>query len=50
MRKRVTCECGWSHESDSEDDLVEAVQKHAREAHNMEGVTREQALAQAKPI
>jgi predicted small metal-binding protein len=49
MTKRVECECGWSHETDSEEDLVSAVQRHAREVHNMEGVTRDQVLAQAKP-
>ena len=50
MRKRVECECGWFQETDSEDDLVTAVQKHAKEVHNMEGVTRDQVLAQAKPV
>jgi predicted small metal-binding protein len=50
MTKRVECECGWSHETGSEEDLVAAVQRHAREVHNMEGVTREQVLAQAKPV
>ena len=49
MTKRVECECGWTHETDSEEDLVTAVQRHAREVHNMEGVTRDQVLAQAKP-
>jgi predicted small metal-binding protein len=50
MRKRVNCDCGWSYESDQEDALVQAVQKHAKEVHNLDGVTREQALAQAKPV
>jgi predicted small metal-binding protein len=50
MTKRVECECGWSEQTDNEDDLVAAVQRHAREVHNMEGVTREQVLAQAKPV
>jgi predicted small metal-binding protein len=49
MQKRVECECGWSTQTDDESQLVVAVQKHAREVHNMEGVTREQVLAQAKP-
>jgi predicted small metal-binding protein len=49
MKKRVQCDCGWSFESSDEDELVTAVQKHAREVHGMEGVTREQALAQARP-
>jgi predicted small metal-binding protein len=49
VKKRVQCDCGWSFESSDEDELVKAVQKHAREVHGMEGVTREQALAQARP-
>ena len=50
MTKRVECDCGWSYESDDEDELVRAVQQHAREVHGIEGLTREQALAQAKPV
>jgi predicted small metal-binding protein len=47
--KKVSCDCGWEFKSDDDDQLVSAVQDHARSVHNMEGVTREQALAQAKP-
>jgi predicted small metal-binding protein len=50
MKKRVQCDCGWSFESANEDELVTAVQTHAKEVHNLDGVTREQALAQAKPV
>lgn len=50
MQKRVECECGWSQQTDDEGVLVVAVQRHAKEAHNMEGVTREQVLAQARPV
>jgi predicted small metal-binding protein len=50
MTKRVTCDCGWSFESADEEELVTAVQRHAKEVHNLDGVTREQALAQAKPV
>jgi predicted small metal-binding protein len=50
MTKRVECECGWFQQTDNEDELVAAVQSHAREVHNMEGVTRDQVLAQAKPV
>jgi predicted small metal-binding protein len=50
MRKRVDCECGWSLETADEDELVAGVQRHAREVHQMTGVTREQVLAQAKPV
>ncbi len=50
MRKRIQCDCGWSFESADEDELVKQVQEHAHSVHNLPGVTREQALAQAKPI
>lgn len=43
----VTCECGFEVRG-NEDELVPAVQKHGREAHNMD-VTREQVLSMAKP-
>jgi len=43
----VKCDCGFET-SGSEQELVPAVQKHGREAHNM-AVTREQVLAMAKP-
>ena len=48
MKKRVECECGWVLETDDEDKLVAGVKQHASEVHHMEGVTREQVLAQAK--
>jgi predicted small metal-binding protein len=41
------CDCGWSAQA-PEDELVERIQEHARDAHGLE-VTREQALAQARP-
>ncbi|HMJ40091.1 MAG TPA: DUF1059 domain-containing protein [Verrucomicrobiae bacterium] len=50
MKKRVECECGWVIETDDEETLVNGVKEHAREVHHMEGVTREQVLAQAKPV
>lgn len=43
----VVCECGFEARGE-EDELVAEVQKHGREAHNME-VTREQVLEMAKP-
>ena len=49
MQKRVECECGWVQQTDDEAQLVSAVQQHAKTVHNMEGVTREQVLAQARP-
>lgn len=50
MTKKVSCDCGWAFESADDDALVAEVQKHAKEVHNMDGVTREQALSQAKPV
>ena len=50
MKKRVDCECGWHLETDDEDELVEGVRQHAQDVHQMTGVTREQVLAQAKPV
>ena len=50
MKKRVECECGWVLETDDEEKLVKGVQDHASEVHHMQGVTREQVLAQAKPV
>jgi predicted small metal-binding protein len=50
MQKRVECECGWSQQTDDEATLVSAVQQHAKSVHNMDGVTREQVLAQARPV
>ena len=43
----VRCDCGFETRGE-EVTLVPAVQKHGREAHNME-VTREQVLAMATP-
>jgi predicted small metal-binding protein len=50
VKKRVDCECGWFLETASEDELVEGVQRHGQEVHQMTGITREQVLAQAKPV
>lgn len=43
----VTCDCGWSARG-PEQELVAKIQQHAREVHGLD-VTREQALAQARP-
>jgi len=43
----VRCDCGFEARG-NEATLVPLVQRHGREAHNME-VTREQALAMARP-
>ena len=43
----VTCECGFEARG-QEPELVAMVQKHGREAHNMD-TTPEQVLAMARP-
>ena len=43
----VSCDCGFETRGPV-DELVPAVQRHGREAHNMD-VTREQVLAMARP-
>ena len=49
MTKILNCDCGRVVRGDSDDGLVAAAQKHAREAHGME-LTREQVLALAVPV
>lgn len=44
----VRCDCGFEARG-VEDKLVPLVQKHGREAHNMQA-TREQVLAMARPV
>ena len=48
MRKRVSCECGWSAEGEDAE-LITAVREHGRTAHGMD-VTDEQVLAMAEPV
>ena len=48
MTKIVNCDCGNVIRGDTDDALVAATQKHAREAHGME-LTREQVLSLAVP-
>jgi predicted small metal-binding protein len=43
----VRCECGFEARGE-EPELIPVVQKHGREAHNMQ-VTPEQVLAMARP-
>jgi predicted small metal-binding protein len=44
----VRCDCGWSARG-LEKELIPRIQEHALEAHGLR-VTREQALAQARPV
>ena len=43
----VRCDCGFEARG-TEDELIPVVQKHGRDAHNME-VSRDQVLAMARP-
>jgi len=47
--KQVHCDCGATVRAASDDALVEAVQKHAREVHDMD-LTRDQILAMAEMV
>jgi len=46
--KQVSCDCGKVIRATSDEDLVAAVQQHAREVHAMT-MTKEQVLAMAEP-
>jgi predicted small metal-binding protein len=48
-QKQVSCDCGKVIREGNDDQLVAAVQKHAREVHNME-LSREQVLSMSEPV
>lgn len=48
MTKVINCDCGRVLRGGTDDELVAAAQKHAREAHGME-LTRDQVLSLAVP-
>jgi predicted small metal-binding protein len=45
--KRVACDCGKTITERSDDELVKAVQQHARDVHRMD-LTRDQVLSMAE--
>ena len=49
MEKVITCPCGFVLKGDSDDQVVAKAQQHAKEVHQMD-LTREQALAMARPV
>jgi predicted small metal-binding protein len=49
MAKQVNCDCGFMVRAQSDDELVQHVQLHAREIHEMD-VPRDKALEMAKPV
>ena len=48
MNKVINCPCGFVVQGESDDQLVERAQEHAKQVHQMD-LSREQALAMAKP-
>ena len=46
--KQVSCDCGKVIREADDARLVDSVQKHAKEVHNMD-LSREQVLAMAEP-
>lgn len=48
MTKVIRCDCGFVVRGDSDDELVQAAQAHARDVHSID-ITAEQALAMAEP-
>ena len=47
-QKQVACDCGKTIREPTDDALVTAVQKHARDVHRME-MSRDQVLSMAEP-
>jgi predicted small metal-binding protein len=45
--KRITCECGFIARGATDDELVEVIQKHVKQVHDID-LRREQALAMAQ--
>ena len=45
----INCECGVVVRGETDDELVDKAQDHAKTAHNM-SITREQALAIAESV
>jgi predicted small metal-binding protein len=48
MAKIINCDCGYIARGDTDDELVQAAQQHAREVHAME-LTAGQVLSLAVP-
>ena len=47
--KKVSCDCGATILEKSDEALIQAVQRHAKDAHNMQ-LSREQVLSMAEVI
>ena len=48
MQKVINCPCGFVLKGESDEDVVQKAQAHAKQVHQMD-LSREQALAMAKP-
>jgi predicted small metal-binding protein len=48
MEKVINCPCGFVVKGESDDDVVNKAQKHAKDVHQMD-LTRDQALSMASP-
>ncbi len=46
-KKKITCDCGFIARGATDDELVEVIQKHAKQVHGID-LRREQALAMAE--
>lgn len=47
-KKMIACPCGWSVSSESEEELVREVQKHAKDVHD-QAPSRDEILSMARP-
>ena len=47
--KRVTCDCGATIRKSSDDELIKAVQEHAKKVHGMD-LSSDQVLSMAEPV
>ena len=48
MAKVVHCDCGYVARGESDEELIQDVQEHAKSVHDMD-LSRDQILAMAKP-
>jgi predicted small metal-binding protein len=49
MAKQINCDCGFMVRTQSDDEIVQHAQLHAREVHQTE-LPREKALEMARPV
>ncbi len=49
MAKQINCDCGFMVRTQSDEEIVQHAQLHAREVHQTD-LTREKALEMARPV